>query len=87
MYKSLHQFLFPFSEEPFITKSDVPLYFRGFRILEAVMSALLNMGMKRASDVILTGCSAGGTASLLQADYVRSLLPTGVKHGVFPDAA
>lgn len=69
-----------------ITKNGAKLYFRGFRILEAVLDGLMTMGMKRATDVILTGCSSGGLASLVHADYVQSVLPPGIKYGVFADA-
>ena len=32
------------------------------------------MGLNKATDVLLTGCSAGGLATYLHADHVASLL-------------
>ena len=32
-------------------------FYRGFKILKAILDDLLGNGMKNASDVILTGCS------------------------------
>lgn len=55
------------------------LYFRGFRILKATIDALLTAGMNKATDVILTGCSAGGLATYLHADYVMNALPADVQ--------
>ena len=34
-----------------------PIYFRGFRILNAVIEYMLENGMQNAERVILTGCS------------------------------
>lgn len=63
-----------------------PLHFRGLQIRKAVLEALMTIGMKRASDVILTGCSAGGVATFIHADYVQSILPSGVKYAAMADA-
>lgn len=79
-------------DEP-ITIKDKKLYFRGHRILSAVMDALINNeGLKEAEAVILTGCSAGGLATYLHLDYVRSRFPNIDVHGLadagyFIDAA
>eukprot|EP00966_Prymnesium_polylepis_P063037 1463027-Prymnesium_polylepis.1 len=41
-------------------KSPKPLYFRGRRILDAVLDTLAaDYGLRTATDVLLTGCSAG----------------------------
>jgi len=50
------------------------LYFRGKRILDAVLSKLLTMGLDKAENVLLTGCSAGGLATFLHTDYVHNFL-------------
>jgi len=51
------------------------LYFRGRRILDAVLDTLLDhMGLASAETVLLAGCSAGGLATYLHADYVHKVL-------------
>lgn len=50
------------------------LYFRGRRIVDAVLQTLLALGLGRAETVHLTGCSAGGLATYLHTDYVQSQL-------------
>jgi hypothetical protein len=62
------------------------IYFRGFKILQGILKQLLNNGMNQASEVILTGCSAGGLATYLHADYVGSVLPSNVKYHAIADA-
>ena len=43
-----------------------PLYFRGRRIIDTVLSHLTeNHGLGDAENVLLTGCSAGGLATYL----------------------
>lgn len=66
-----------------------PLYFRGRRILDAVIRTLLtqNFGLGNAANILLTGCSAGGLAAYLHADYVYSLVqsfPSLVRYKVAP---
>ena len=66
-----------------------PLYFRGRSILDESLTALLNLGMNEASLVILKGCSAGGLATFLHADYVSSFVKAHVPGAVVvavPDA-
>ncbi|XP_011408782.2 PREDICTED: pectin acetylesterase 5-like [Amphimedon queenslandica] len=62
------------------------LYFRGFKILQAIIHLLMSKGMKNAQEFILTGCSAGGLATYLHADYIRSLFPPSVKYRAISDA-
>merc|ERR1719253_644283 len=51
------------------------LYFRGKRVVDEVLKMLTNrFGLSQASSVLLTGCSAGGLAAYLHADYVGSRL-------------
>ncbi|KAH7515007.1 hypothetical protein FEM48_Zijuj11G0150600 [Ziziphus jujuba var. spinosa] len=51
------------------------LHFRGARIWNAVMEDLLAKGMKNAENAILTGCSAGGLATILHCDNFQALFP------------
>jgi hypothetical protein len=52
-----------------------PLYFRGRRIIDAVISYLMeNHNLGAAENVLLTGCSAGGLATYLHTDYVGDTL-------------
>jgi hypothetical protein len=43
-------------------------------------------GMRRASDVVLSGCSAGGLAIYLQADHVAARLPASTKFATLADS-
>ena len=63
-----------------------PVYIRGKMVLDALFGALMSEGFVEATDVLLTGTSAGGLAAFLHADYVRSaLLPSTVtRYGVMP---
>jgi hypothetical protein len=56
-------------------KNGTRLFFRGQLIWEAIIDELLSMGMSDAKQAILTGCSAGGLASLIHCDYFRDHLP------------
>lgn len=50
-----------------------PLYFRGHRILKAVLQTLTaKYGLGSATEVLLTGCSAGGLSTFLHADDVHA---------------
>lgn len=64
------------------------LYYRGHRILLAIMIDLSrNKGMdSSATDVILTGCSAGGLAVYLHSLFVRTLIFPTTKYKAFADA-
>ena len=55
--------------------STLSLYFRGFRILNGIFNVLLqNYSFYLATDVILTGCSAGGLGVYFHSDYVYQLI-------------
>ena len=61
-------------------KTEVPLYFRGRRILDAMLDTLkADHGLDTAEEVLLSGGSAGGLAAYLHTDYVASQLPPSVK--------
>ncbi|MQL87651.1 hypothetical protein Taro_020199 [Colocasia esculenta] len=62
------------------------LHYRGQRIFAAVMKDLLSRGMNRAQYALLSGCSAGGLASMLHCDSFRSLLPSEAKVKCLADA-
>mmetsp|Transcript_116913 Transcript_116913/g.355704 ORF Transcript_116913/g.355704 Transcript_116913/m.355704 type:complete len:675 (+) Transcript_116913:134-2158(+) len=50
------------------------LYFRGHRILEALLDTLMTMGLDSAEQLLITGASAGGLTALLHADRIRERL-------------
>ena len=66
-----------------ITVNGEKIYFRGRRIIDAVIETLTekyNFGA--AETVLLTGCSAGGLATYLHTDYVQTQMPKSVtKYG------
>ncbi|KAK0590905.1 hypothetical protein LWI29_033028 [Acer saccharum] len=62
------------------------LHFRGARVFLAVIEDLLAKGMKNAQNAILSGCSAGGLASILHCDKFRTLIPIGAKVKCLSDA-
>ncbi|XP_027331637.1 pectin acetylesterase 10-like isoform X2 [Abrus precatorius] len=51
------------------------LYFRGQRIWQAAMEDLMSKGMRYARQALLSGCSAGGLASIIHCDEFRELFP------------
>jgi hypothetical protein len=69
-----------------VVHSGTTLYFRGIRITQATLDDLATKGLKNAIDVIVTGCSAGGLATYLHADYVRNFLPSSVYVKAIADA-
>lgn len=62
------------------------LYYRGARIWQAIMDELLAKGMKNAQNALLSGCSAGGLASILHCDKFHGLLPSSAHVKCFSDA-
>uniref|UniRef100_A0A2P2LP65 Pectin acetylesterase n=1 Tax=Rhizophora mucronata TaxID=61149 RepID=A0A2P2LP65_RHIMU len=62
------------------------LHFRGARIWLAVVEDLMAKGMRHAENALLSGCSAGGLASILHCDSFRALLPMGTKVKCLSDA-
>lgn len=73
-------------DTPVTWNSTTTIYFRGWRVLNAVLESLLDAGMKEASEVILTGCSAGGLATYIHADYVGGFIPPQAKYRALSDA-
>ncbi|XP_021889592.1 pectin acetylesterase 7-like [Carica papaya] len=62
------------------------LFFRGARVWHAIIDDLLAKGMRNAQNAILSGCSAGGLASILHCDEFRQLLPSTAKVKCVADA-
>ncbi|KAL5057876.1 hypothetical protein RYX36_029480 [Vicia faba] len=62
------------------------LFFRGQIIWETIMIELLSIGMSKAKKALLTGCSAGGLATLVHCDNFRQLLPKGATVKCLADA-
>lgn len=62
------------------------LYFRGKRILSALLDDLLAHGLSHSEKVVFSGTSAGGLAVLLNTDYVRSRIPDKVNVYSLADA-
>ena len=52
-----------------------PIYFRGARVLRAVIAFLREEGLSSASEVVITGCSAGGLSTYAHADTWAAALP------------
>lgn len=63
-------------DEPyFYEKTNQTLYFRGARILDAMLDTLIqDHGLGKATDVLVSGGSAGGLAAYLHADYMHEYL-------------
>jgi len=67
--------------------SGAPLHFRGKHVLDAFIADLLtNRGLSKATDLVVTGCSAGGLATYLHADKWAAAVPKGVKVAAMPDS-
>lgn len=65
-----------------VTVNGQPIYFRGKRIMDAVLKTLArDHGLAAAENVLLTGCSAGGLSTYLHADYVGQQL-AGMAKGI-----
>eukprot|EP00443_Scrippsiella_acuminata_P053048 CAMPEP_0115513178 /NCGR_PEP_ID=MMETSP0271-20121206/74935_1 /TAXON_ID=71861 /ORGANISM="Scrippsiella trochoidea, Strain CCMP3099" /LENGTH=296 /DNA_ID=CAMNT_0002943447 /DNA_START=266 /DNA_END=1156 /DNA_ORIENTATION=+ len=70
---------------------DVDLYFRGWYNLLATVSQLnstkaVNGGLTAATDIMLSGCSAGGVGTHLHLDALRPYLPAGASLTGFSDS-
>ncbi|XP_058754135.1 pectin acetylesterase 2-like [Vicia villosa] len=62
------------------------LQFRGQKIWLAAIEELMSQGMDNAEQALLSGCSAGGLASIIHCDEFQSLLPKSSKVKCFSDA-
>ncbi|RLN17378.1 hypothetical protein C2845_PM02G20700 [Panicum miliaceum] len=64
------------------------LYFRGQRIWDAIITDLLQKGLAKAKNVLLSGCSAGGLATFFHCDSLKERLggaTTGVQKNLNKD--
>ena len=60
-----------------VLQNGTSVYYRGRAILDAVIAdAKARHGLGAASQVVLSGGSAGGTATVVNCDHVASLLPS-----------
>ncbi|XP_076928454.1 pectin acetylesterase 12-like [Bidens hawaiensis] len=62
------------------------LQFRGQKIWLAAMQELMSKGMRYANQALLSGCSAGGLASILHCDEFHGLFSRRTKVKCFADA-
>ncbi|RDY06165.1 Pectin acetylesterase 10 [Mucuna pruriens] len=62
------------------------LQFRGQRIWLAAMEDLMSKGMRFAKQTLLSGCSAGGLATIIHCDEFRGLFPQTTKVKCLSDA-
>jgi uncharacterized protein YuzB (UPF0349 family) len=74
-----------YQEHPVLV-NDSLLYFRGASILQESINALKNLGLDKASEIIITGCSAGGLSVYLHLDWIRSQFPKSVRIVGVPDS-
>jgi len=62
-----------------VVVDNTTVYFRGLRILNAVIADLkMQHGFNTAQTVVVSGCSAGGLSTYLHADYIGKQLPSSV---------
>jgi hypothetical protein len=71
--------------QPLVWKGTT-LYFRGHRIFRALYNNLLTNGLSNATNLIVTGCSAGGLSTYLHLDEVRQIVPASINVRGLPDA-
>jgi hypothetical protein len=61
-------------DSPIPTPGGSPIWLRGFDVLQAWLEELELLGglLSNATDVVLTGTSAGGMATYIHSDFIRS---------------
>jgi len=78
------------NNETVTTYQGTPLYFRGKRVREAVYDSLIaTASLANATDVVISGCSAGGLATFLHTDQwcdALAVMAPGVKCVGMPDS-
>ncbi|KAF6135147.1 hypothetical protein GIB67_035218 [Kingdonia uniflora] len=62
------------------------LYFRGQRIWSAGIEELMSKGLRQANQALLSGCSAGGLASILHCDEFGDIFPGTIRVKCLSDA-
>jgi hypothetical protein len=75
-------------DSPIPVEGGASIYLRGFDVLQSWLEELeLLGGLKtRATDVVLTGTSAGGMATFIHSTFVREQLPATASFVAAPDA-
>ncbi|KAK9671352.1 hypothetical protein RND81_12G024100 [Saponaria officinalis] len=68
-------------------RNGTNLFFRGQLIWEALMNELLEIGMTNAEQALLSGCSAGGLATMIHCDDFRAKLPNAAAVKCLADAS
>jgi hypothetical protein len=68
------------------TSRGKPIYYRGARLLDALLDSVLAAGLKNATNLLWAGCSAGGLTTYLHADYVAERVGSGVRVLALADA-
>ena len=63
-----------------------PVFYRGRRLLDAMLADWRGRGLAQANELLYAGCSAGALTAYLHADYVASRLPASVKVRALGDA-
>ncbi|KAL9675306.1 hypothetical protein QQ045_003508 [Rhodiola kirilowii] len=66
--------------------NNTKLFFRGQLIWDSLMDEFLSMGLSNAKQAILSGCSAGGLATLIHCDSFREMLPSNASVKCLVDA-
>lgn len=73
--------------KPNNSSNETKLYFKGKKILNAVFEDLkANRGLNEATDVVISGGSAGGLATFLHLDHIRQILNPNSKVVGLPDS-
>lgn len=62
------------------------VWYKGRRLLDALLDHLETEGLKSADELMFGGCSAGGLTCYLHCDYVASRMPAAVKTKCICDA-
>lgn len=62
------------------------IFYRGRRLLDAMIDSLLTRGLAGASELLYAGYSARGLTAYLHADYVAARMPSSVKTVAMADA-
>ncbi|PIA60246.1 hypothetical protein AQUCO_00300035v1 [Aquilegia coerulea] len=68
-------------------QNEAKLFFRGRLIWKAIIDEISTMGLANAKQALLSGCSAGGLATLIHCDDFRELFPKNANVKCLADAA
>jgi hypothetical protein len=68
-------------------RSNQTVYFRGARILQRVLEELeFAFALRSATDLLVSGCSAGGLSTFLHSDRIAAFVPNARRVGALPDS-